>query len=182
MRLASFLGCSLLAGALALAGASPALAQSQTFLELNPAVQGEATTSPFEQMIEVSSISWGASNPACSGSKGNIVPSEFIFTKGIDRASTTLYNALRDRLVYSSAKFRVARNVGGGLTTFTTYDFQDAILSSVSSAGTNGDSRPVESWSLSFSAVVITYVYYDSAGKNASTTSTTITPSVCPGS
>jgi type VI secretion system Hcp family effector len=160
--------------------ASPALAQSLTFLELS-GIQGEATTVGFQNQIAISSVSFGIANPACSGGKSGSIPSEFIFTKATDRASVDLYQALHAHANLGLARFRVTRSIGGNQTTFTQYDFQDAILSSVSAAGTNADSRPLESWSLSFSQVTIVYTYYDAGGKNLGTEQMSITPSICIG-
>lgn len=161
-----------------LAGAQPAQAQQSIVLEI-PGVQGESTINGYVNQIDVLNASLVAANPACA--KGGLTVSELTFTKRADKASVDLFTAVRDRTVYPTVTFRfldqtVVTNV------YQKYELTNAIFSSAAAAGTTGDSRNVESWTVSFSQLVVTYTFIDANGKPGGTESTTLIPSVCPGS
>lgn len=172
-----------LAGALALvwlAGAQPAQAQQQVVLDI-PGVQGESTLLGFENQIIVLNASLVAANPACA--KGGLTVSEVTFTKRADKASVDLYTAVRDRTVYPTITFRFLVSGGGSnYIAYQKYELTNAIFSSSAAAGSTGDTRNVESWTVSFSQLVVTYTFIDVNGKPGATETMTMVPSVCPGS
>ena len=161
-----------------------ARAQQRIFLEFSsPSIQGEATTIGFEGQIDVLSVSIGAYNPACSGGKGQASFSEFNFNKDTDRASVDMLAALGNHAVFGSATISYAVNAGSaGYVTYQTYQFDNAVLSSMSHAGSGGVTRTTESWSLSFSQATLTYSFVDGTGKISGTESVTVIPPTCPGS
>lgn len=173
-----------LAGALALvwlAGAQPAQAQQQIVLDI-PGVQGESTLIGFENQIIVLNASLVAANPACA--KGGLTVSEVSFTKRADKASVDLFTAVRDRTVYPTITFRFLAPQGGGSgwLAYQKFELTNAIFSSSAAAGSTGDLRNVESWTVSFSQLVVTYTFIDANGKPGATETMTMVPSVCPGS
>ncbi len=161
-----------------LAGARDAHAQQSIVLEI-PGVQGESTTIGFENQIVVLNASLVAANPACA--KSGLTVSELTFTKRADKASVDLYTAVRDRTVYPTITFRYLVS-GTSNTVYQKYELSNAIFSSTASAGAAGDVRNVESWTVSFSQIIVTYTFIDANGKPNGTESTTLVPSVCPGS
>ncbi len=179
--LPKFRSLLVLAGALTLAwlgGAHDAQAQQSIVLDI-PGVQGESTIIGYENQIVVLNASLVAANPACA--KSGLTVSELTFTKRADKASVDLYTAVRDRTVYPTITFRYL-NGSSNNPVYQKYELTNAIFSSTASAGAAGDARNVESWSVSFSQVVVTYTFIDANGKPGGTESTTLTPSVCPGS
>lgn len=171
-------------GALALvwlAGARPAQAQQQIVLDI-PGVQGESTLIGYENQIIVLNASLVAANPACA--KSGLTVSEVSFTKRADKASVDLYTAVRDRTVYPAITFRflVSSDGGSSHVTYQKYDLTNAIFSSSAAAGSSGDTKNVESWTVSFSQIVVTYTFVDAGGKPGATETMTMVPSVCPGS
>ena len=172
-----------LAGALALvwlAGAQPAQAQQQIVLDI-PGVQGESTLVGFENQIIVLNASLVAANPACA--KSGLTVSEVAFTKRSDKASVDLFTAVRDRTVYPTITFRfLVANGGSGWIAYQRFELSNAIFSSSAAAGSSGDTRNVESWTVSFSQLVVTYTFIDANGKPGATETMTMIPSVCPGS
>lgn len=172
------------AGALALvwlAGAQPVVAQQQIVLDI-PGVQGESTLLGFENQIILLSASLVAANPACA--KGGLTVSEVSLTKRADKASVDLFTAVRDRTVYPTITFRFLVPSGGGSSyvTYQKFELTNAIFSSSAAAGSSGDTKNVESWTVSFSQIVVTYTFVDASGKPGATETMTMIPSVCPGS
>ena len=165
------------AGALAwIAGTESVQAQQQVFLEI-PGVQGEATAIGFANQIVVLSASFVAANPACA--KAGLTVCELTFTKRTDKATVDLYTAVRDRTAYPLITFRFADPSG---TVYQKFELANALFSSSAAAGSAGDLKNVESWTVSFSQVIVTYTFIDASGKPGATETTTLIPSVCPGS
>ena len=172
-------GLFVVAGAVALAwiaGTRPVQAQQQVFLEI-PGVQGESTVIGFNSQIVVLNASLVAANPACA--KSGLTVSELTFTKRTDKATVDLFTAVRDRTAYPTITFRFADPNG---TVYQKFELTNALFSSSAAAGSAGDVRNVESWTVSFSQVVVTYTFIDASGKPGATETTTLIPSVCPGS
>ena len=172
-------GLLVVAGAFALAwiaGTQSVQAQQQVFLEI-PGVQGEATSIRFADQIVVLSASLVAANPACA--KSGLTVSELNFTKRTDKATVDLYTAVRDRTPYPTITFRFADSND---TVYQKFELTNALFSSSAAAGSAGDVKNVESWTVSFSQVVVTYTFIDASGKPGATETTTLIPSVCPGS
>jgi len=167
--------------AVALSGLLPvglARAAQEIYLEV-PGVSGESTAPFFPNQIEVLSASFAAANPACGKSLINV--SELIVTKMADKASIDLLTAMRDHTVFPLVTLRF---VGIGLNTpYQKFELSDAVFSSNNSAGGPGETRNLESWTISFSQAVVTYQYIDGNGKaSGPPESVTIIPAACPGS
>jgi len=173
-RIAMFVGTAALSLAMATGRAE---AQQYIFLEI-AGVQGEGTAVAFANQIELTSASFAASNPACS--KSSISVSEIIITKRTDKASVDLLTAMRDGTVYPTATIRFARTNDSQV--YQKYELSNAKFSSTNAAGGASDLRTMESWTVSFSQVIITYTFIDAAGKVAGTENMTIVPAACPGS
>ncbi|MFN7967635.1 MAG: type VI secretion system tube protein Hcp [Acidobacteriota bacterium] len=163
--------------AVLLSAATTAQAQQSIVLEFNPSVQGESTNPNFANQIDVLNASFGAANPACTGGKGSLNISEVVFTKRADRASVDMISALSSHQTYTLAKFRFIR-LG---FVYQEYQLDNAVLSSLNSAGSDGDPRNLESWTISFSRATVVYTYLDAKGQPAGTESILITPSACVG-
>jgi type VI protein secretion system component Hcp len=168
----------LLAGAVVLSCAlatGRAQAQQQIFLEI-PGVPGEVVTpAAFAGQIEVFSVSFGASNPGCS--KSTLSVSDLNFTKLTDKASVHMWTGVRDHVVYATATLRFVRPDG---QVYQKYELTNASFDSGQSSGSDGEAKTTESWSATFSQVVITYTFIDGSGKVGGTESTTIVSSNCP--
>ncbi len=163
--------------AVLLSAATTAQAQQSIVLEFNPSIQGESTVANFANLIDVLNASFGAANPACTGGKGSLNISEVVFTKNADRASVDMISALNTHQTYTLAKFRFIR-LG---VVYQEFQLENAVLSSINSAGSSGDPRNLESWTISFSRATVVYTFIDAKGQPAGTESILITPSVCVG-
>ena len=149
-----------------------AQAAQSMFLEIS-GVPGEATTpAAFVNQIAVLAVSWGGSK-SCGGP---LNLQDVSLSKYVDKASTLLLAAMRDNTVYPTATLRFVRTDGG---VYTSYQFTNAKLSSLSTGGSGGEDRNTENVTLSFSQVQITYTFFDANGKPGATTSTTVVAGAC---
>ena len=131
-------------------------------------IDGESTNQGHEKWIDVLSYSWGAFNPASSspgsGSGGGQVNfADFSFQKFVDKSSPVLLLDLANGTQIQDALFDVVRP-GQDPQTFLQYKFSDVLMTSYGVSGSNGGGAPVESWSLVFGKVEMTYRQQDPKG------------------
>ena len=104
------------------------------------------------EQIEVLSWSWGMTQATSAGSDGGgagkVVMQDFHFTKSIDRASMTLFDACVKGQHFPTATL-TARKAGGGQQEYLIVKFNDLLVSSYQTGGSEG-SLPTESISISF--------------------------------
>ncbi len=138
-------------------------------------VEGECTAKGFEKKIEISSFSWGASNPTSVGpgrdglSAGRVSVSSFNVMKKTEKSSAALFAACCTGQHYDKATVSLRKATGsGGQDIFLTYTFTDVMVESVQWSGSSGgDDTPTESLSLAFAKVEIEYKTQDDKGKLA---------------
>jgi type VI secretion system secreted protein Hcp len=165
---ACVLTCALLSG--------HAQAAQTIYLEI-PGVPGEVVTpAAFANQIEILSISSGASRPCGSGliSMGSIN-----IMKMTDKATVKFSAAMRDHTVYAQATIRFVRSDG---QVYQTYKMDNAIVETLQSSGSaGGDDRTTESVSFNYSALTVSYQFFDGAGKPSGALETmTFTNPSCP--
>ena len=126
-------------------------------------VKGSTTAPKVPQgSFEVSSFSWGVSNPATDGGRaGTSQPSapDFSITKMLDTASVGLFHVCTTGQAFSSAKF-LAFEVGGPHGTpveILEYDFTNFVVTGQRFSGSAGEAHPGESDTFSFAKVQINY-------------------------
>lgn len=106
------------------------------------------------EQIEVMSWSWGMTQTAGipggdgGGGAGKVQMQDFHFTKKIDRASVTLFEACAKGQHFPTATL-TARKAGGGQQEYLIVKFSDLIVSSYQTGGSEG-ALPTESISISF--------------------------------
>jgi type VI secretion system secreted protein Hcp len=128
-----------------------------------PDVKGESTDSKHKGEIEISSFSFGASNPATIGSgttgsgAGKVSVSTFNVTKKTDKASPVLFQACCEGDHYSTATVTL-RKAGKNQQEYLIYDFTEVYVDSVQWSGkSGGDDTPHEDVSFSFATVHVKY-------------------------
>ena len=124
-------------------------------------VDGEATAKGFENQIVLDSFSLGANNPTSIGAgtgagAGKVNLSNFTVTKRTDASSVPLFLACCKGNHFAGAEVTV-RKAGGAQTEFIKYKFDTIFVEDISWAGGMGDDVPIESLSLAFGAVEMTY-------------------------
>ena len=119
--------------------------------------------------FEVSSFSWGVSNPATDGGRaGTSSPSapNLSITKMLDTASVGLFHVCTTAQTFSSAKILVFQ-VGGPHGTpveILEYDFTNLVVTSAQISGSAGEAHPGESDTFSFAKVQINFWTITSSG------------------
>jgi type VI secretion system secreted protein Hcp len=127
--------------------------------------KGETTDAVYKAKgaFELSSFSWGASNPTTVGSGyggtggGKVSISSFNVTKQTDSASAALFKACCDGSHFDKAHV-VLRKAGGKPVEYLKYDFEEVFVASIQWGGSGGgDDTPTESVSFSFGKVKVIY-------------------------
>jgi type VI secretion system secreted protein Hcp len=133
-------------------------------------IQGESTAKGFDKSIEILSFSMGASNPVTIGSSsrgggaGKASLSSFSFMKLCDAASPILFQECCKGTHFPKVEV-VLRKAGGKPVDYLKYEFEKCYIDSVQWSGSSGgDDRPVESCSLTFGKMTVTYTPQDDKG------------------
>jgi len=140
-----------------------------------PGVEGESTRKGFEKQIAILSFSLGASNPSSigvggGGGSGKASISSFNLMKHSDITSPLLFQACCQGAHYD--KVTVTLNKAGGKAplNFLVYEFEQVFVDSVQWSGSSGgDDTPVESVSLSFGKMFVTYTAQNPDGTKGAT-------------
>jgi type VI secretion system secreted protein Hcp len=139
-------------------------------------VKGETTAKGLAEFMEISSFSFGASNPASVGSQGGgsasgkVSLSSFNVLKRTDKASPTLFQMCCAGEHAASAEVQIRKSSGndGEQATFIKYVFSEVYIDSVQWSGASGaGAYPSESLSFSFEKVEVNYFPQDAKGKIA---------------
>jgi type VI secretion system secreted protein Hcp len=143
------------------------------FLDLE-GVEGESTRKGFEGKIELISFSLGAHNPSTigaggGGGAGKVSLSPFNLMKVSDKASAALFQACCTGKHFPKAKVTLHKAGGGEAVDFLVYEFEKVFIEDIQWSGSSGgDDRPVESVSLAFGKVTITYIPQTETGAKGS--------------
>ena len=139
-------------------------------------VKGEATAKDMTDFMEISSFSFGASNPSTIGSQGGgsaagkVSISSFNVMKRTDKASPTLFQMCCSGEHPATAEVHIKKATGkdGEQQTFIKYAFTEVYIDSIQWSGSaGGDTYPAESLSFSFASVTVSYYPQDDKGKIA---------------
>jgi len=133
-------------------------------------IDGNVTSKGHENWIDVQSLQWGVGRAISSAigtsadreaSKPSI--SEVTVTTLMEASSPMLFT---EACVGKSKKVQIDLCTTGtdALETYMSYELEDCMVSGYSVSG-NGDTRPTENLSLSFTKVTMKFTPYDKAGK-----------------
>ncbi|HTR76748.1 MAG TPA: type VI secretion system tube protein Hcp [Gemmatimonadaceae bacterium] len=139
------------------------------FLKLD-GIDGESTDSKHKNEIEISSFSWGASNPTSIGSAtggigaGKVHLSDLNITTGMNKASPKLFLACSSGQHIATGTLSV-RKAGGTQLDYLTYTLTEVLVSSYNTSGGGGSDTPMESISLAFAKIEMSYAPQGADGK-----------------
>lgn len=127
-------------------------------------VDSQSSRKGFESEIEITSFSWGVSNPTSvmygegSGS-GKASLTGFNVTKKTDMSSPQLFQACCLGKHFPSAKVTLHKAAGEEAVDYLKLEFEDVFVNDLQWAGTSGvgDDVPEESLSITFGKVMMTY-------------------------
>ena len=158
----SRLRLTLLAAATAatLAGALEARAASDYLLKLD-GIKGESTDDRHKEWIDVLSWSWGVAQVAGNGSgsgarAGKSCPSDLVLTKFVDSATPPLIAGAAGGTVIPNA-ILIGMKQGREQQEYLKIELKNVFVSSVHTGGSSGGSVPVDSVSLRFSSMTVSY-------------------------
>ena len=137
------------------------------FLRLN-GIEGESTDKSYPKQMEVLAWSWGASN---SGSThygggtgvGKVSVQDMSLTKYVDKASPALLLKTMNGGHITDGTLTV-RKAGATPAAYLQYDFEDILVTALSTGGSGGEDRLTENIVLNFDKVTKTYFITDLAG------------------
>jgi type VI secretion system Hcp family effector len=130
-------------------------AAGNTFLKLD-GIKGESTDKQHKDDIEISSFSWGVSNPTTIGSAasgagaGKTTFQSFNITKVLDKTSPLLLQAAASGQHIKEAELIFARKAGGKEQDFLYIKMENVLISSVQTQGSGKDGVPQESVTFNF--------------------------------
>ena len=138
---------------------------------VNKEIKGETTSKDFKDGIEILSYSMGGSNPVSIGSfsagagagKGSVGP--FSFMKRFDAASALLFQGCLKGTHYPKVTVTLRKAGGEKPVDYLKYEFEKCFIDSVNWSGSSGgDDTPVESCSMTYGKVTVTYTPQDAQG------------------
>jgi type VI secretion system secreted protein Hcp len=151
----------IVASAATLALVTPALggAAADMFLMLK-GIPGEAKDARYKDQIEILSYSMGASQTSPStGSRlaaSRPCVKEISFSKTLDKSSPLLFATAVSGMHIPDATLTL-RKAGGDQAEYMIVRFQDVIVSSYQSSGSEGGALPMDSFSLNFAKITFSY-------------------------
>ena len=129
-------------------------------------IDGAVTTKGFEKWIELHSLQWGVGRAIGTAARGltsreSSEPSisEVVVTKKMDVASNKLFQDAVGGDLSSTVTIKLTTTTKDTVTTFLKYELTNTGLSGYSLS--SGGDAPVESLSLNFTKVMITYTGTD---------------------
>jgi type VI secretion system secreted protein Hcp len=134
---------------------------SDYLLEID-GIKGESSDSKHPGTIEISSFSWGASNPGSfaaggGGGSGKVTFQDIHFTTSVNKASPLLVKACATGQHIKKAVLFV-RKAGQEQQDYYKLNFEDLLVSSYQSGGSEGSHAvPTDQFSLNFAKIEFNY-------------------------
>ena len=138
-----------------------------SFLKLGT-LKGESVVKGFEDQMQLLSWGWGMSqtgttHSAAGGGAGKVNVQDLTVTKYIDAATPGLVLACCKGTHYDSAVLTM-RKAGGTALEYVTLTLTEVLVSSYTCAGSQGEDRVSETFSLNFSKFKFSYQPQDAKG------------------
>lgn len=146
-------------------------AEAAAFLKFE-GVDGESTDQAHDKWIDVLSFSHSMHIPvgATAGTtreRASAVVEDFTITKELDKSSPKISEKLLMGEVIPKVEIELTANYGGSRATYLKYELTNVMVTSysISGSGQSGD-VPMESISLNFEEIKVTYTENDSSGRS----------------
>jgi type VI secretion system secreted protein Hcp len=143
------------------------------FLKFEPAIAGESTAVGHGNEMDIVSWSFGETRPASrgagGGSAGRVSMTDFHFTKRVDKASPVLFLAVASGTHYKTATLSVRNGARQEGLDFLKYKLSTVLVTSFSldGHGEGSQERELDSFSLAFQKIQITYTPTSPTGVTA---------------
>lgn len=143
------------------------MAQVDCFLKIE-GIEGESQDKTHPKEIEISSWSWGETQPGSfavggGGGAGKVQMQDLNFTKLVDKSSPNLMHACASGKHIKSAVL-CCRKAGGKQEDFLKITLSDVLISSFQTGGSQGENIPVDQVSINFAKIEYGYAPQNSKG------------------
>lgn len=143
------------------------MAQEDYFLKID-GINGESQDDKHKNEIHLTSFSFGVTNTGTGGSNlgsggGRSSVQDFHFTKVVDQSTPNLFIGCATGKHFPRATITV-RRAGENPQEYLTYDFTEVYVSSITTSGHESGNIALESGSLNFSKVTLTYTPQNADG------------------
>jgi type VI secretion system secreted protein Hcp len=128
------------------------------FLKLT-GIEGESKDARHQNEIDVESFSWGLANSGTvvgTATGGKATFQDISFTMLLNKASPKLFLYCASGKHIPEATLFV-REVGGDQQEYYQVSFKDCLVTSYQQGGSEGSDRPVDSFSLNFAQIKVSY-------------------------
>jgi len=134
-------------------------------------IDGEATDDTHKDWIEVLSYSFSMADPGAGATgttrrRGDVVLEDIVLVKEVDKSSPKLMEKCAKGEVIASLVIDVCRTGEGGSTTYYKYELENVMVTSFHSSGSTEEGVPVETVTLNFEEITVTYTEIDTMGKS----------------
>ena len=124
-------------------------------------IKGESADSKHKDEIDLESWSWGESNAGGvgrggGGGSGKVTMQDFHFVMRTNTASTSLMKACASGQHIKTATL-TARKAGKGQQEYLTFKFQDVLVSSYQTGGSEGSDIQADQVSFAFAKIEVEY-------------------------
>lgn len=140
------------------------------FLQIT-GIDGEATDDTHKDWIEVLSYSFGMTDPGAGATgttrrRGDVVLEDIVVVKELDKSSPKLMEKCAKGEVIASLMIDVCRVVDGSASSYYKYELEKVMVTSFHSSGSTEEGVPVETVTLNFEEITVTYTEIDTTGKS----------------
>jgi type VI secretion system secreted protein Hcp len=154
------------------------MAAADFFLKID-GIQGESEDKTHKDEIQILSFSWGVSNSGSgafgSGSgSGKASVSDISLQKYVDKSTPNLWKYCFLGKTVGDAIITVRKAGGDSPVEYLVYNLTEVFISSVQDSGSEGGGIAMESISLNFAKVEITYTIQSADGTAGASTPVTI--------
>lgn len=123
------------------------------FLELGD-IEGDSKDVTYEGQIDILSWAWGLTQSGTThsgpgGGAGKVDVPDISFTKNVDKASPNIIKFCCNGKTFEEARL-ICRKAGEEALEYLVIEFEQALISSYSVGGSEGEIIPMENFSLNF--------------------------------
>jgi len=134
-------------------------------------IDGEATDDAHKDWIEILSYSMGMADPEAGATgatrrRGTVVLEDIVLVKELDKSSPKLMEKCAKGEVIPSLVMDVCRVAGESSSTYYKYELENVMVTSFYSSGSTEEGVPVETITLNYEEITVTYTETDSEGKS----------------
>lgn len=136
-------------------------------------IDGEAQDKDHKAWSDLASFSQGITQPGRSSTgptrrRGDVVLDDIVCTKELDKSSPKLAEAICKGKVFGKVDIHLtASTTDAGRVTYLAYQLKNVMVTSYDVAGSGqSDDVPMETFSLNFEEIKVTYTECDSSGKS----------------